>query len=107
MHPPVHPRAAKVLTLIPTDVGRPIGDLKSKLLLTDLEKIIREVIDSLVVQEREVRDSDGHWYLLAVRPYKTDDNKIDGAVVTLLDVDAIKTERAADPRKPGLRREHR
>jgi hypothetical protein len=43
------------------------------------------VIDEVQVREREVRDHDGRWYLLRVHPYRTADNKIDGAVVLLLD----------------------
>ncbi|MDB5349677.1 MAG: two-component hybrid sensor and regulator [Planctomycetota bacterium] len=84
------PSAGKVLNLIPTDLGRPIGDLKARLLLTDLEAMTREVIDTLTLKEREVQDSEGRWYLLAIRPYRTNDHKIDGAVVTLLDVDLLK-----------------
>jgi two-component system CheB/CheR fusion protein len=48
------------------------------------------VIDEVQVREREVRDHDGRWYLLRVHPYRTADNKIDGAVVLLLDIDEIK-----------------
>ena len=52
--------------------------------------MIREVIDSLETREMEVRDHDGRTYSLRIRPYRTRDNRIDGAVVTLFDIDAIK-----------------
>jgi two-component system CheB/CheR fusion protein len=84
------PAAEKVLKLIPTDVGRPIGDLKLNLDYPDLERLIVEVIDTVSVKEVETRDSAGRWYSLRVRPYKTVDNKIDGAVVALVDIDALK-----------------
>ena len=48
------------------------------------------MIDEVQVREREVRDRDGHWYLLRIHPYRTADNKIDGAVVVLLDIDEFK-----------------
>ena len=84
------PAAEKLLNLIQTDVGRPIGDLKLNLDYPDLESLIAEVIDTVSVKEREARDGAGRWYSLRVRPYKTLDNKIDGAVVALLDIDALK-----------------
>jgi len=37
-----------------------------------------------------VQDTEGHWYLMRVRPYRTWDNKIDGAVVSFHDIDAFK-----------------
>jgi two-component system CheB/CheR fusion protein len=88
------PAAEKLLNLIPTDVGRPIGDLKLNLDCPDLERLITEVIDTVGVKEVEMRDGEGRWRSLRVRPYKTLENKIDGAVVTLVDIDEIKkTER--------------
>src|SRR5262245_23109230 len=88
------PAAEKLLNLIPTDVGRPIGDLKLNLDCPDLGSLIEEVIDTVSVREVETRDGVGRWYSLRVHPYKTLENKIDGAVVSLVDIDALKkTER--------------
>jgi two-component system, chemotaxis family, CheB/CheR fusion protein len=88
------PAAEKLLKLIPTDVGRPIGDLKLNLDCPDLERLIAEVIDTVSVREIETRDGAGRWYALRIRPYKTLENKIEGAVVVLVDIDALKkTER--------------
>jgi two-component system CheB/CheR fusion protein len=50
-----------------------------------LEDVVREVIETLEMRERRVTDKEGRHYLLRVRPYRTTENKIDGAVVTLLD----------------------
>lgn len=88
------PAAEKLLNLIQTDVGRPIGDLKLNLDFPDLERLIAEVIDTVSVKEVETRDAAGRWHSLRVRPYKTLENKIEGAVVVLVDIDALKkTER--------------
>jgi two-component system CheB/CheR fusion protein len=64
--------------------------------------MIRDVIESLANREREVRDRKGHTYSLRVRPYRTTDNKIDGAVVTLMDIDELKRQFGLDvpPREP-------
>lgn len=79
------PTAEKALNLIPTDVGRPISDIKPNIDVPDLERIISEVIETVTIQEREVRARDGSWYTLRVRPYKDVENRIDGAVLALLD----------------------
>lgn len=88
------PQAEKVLGLIATDVGRPISDIKPQINVPDLEELIVEVIDTGSVKEREVQDREGRWYAMRVRPYQTLDNKIDGAVVVLLDIDALKRSKA-------------
>jgi two-component system CheB/CheR fusion protein len=84
------PQAERVLNLIATDVGRPISDIKFKINLPDLEELIAEVISTISVKEREVQDKQGRWYSMHIRPYKTLDNKIDGAVVVLIDINDLK-----------------
>jgi two-component system CheB/CheR fusion protein len=84
------PKAQAVLSLIPGDLGRPITDLKCSLDLPDLHASIVRVLDSLNVEEREIQDRAGHWYGLRIRPYRTADNRINGVVLTLLDIDALK-----------------
>jgi two-component system, chemotaxis family, CheB/CheR fusion protein len=86
------PMAERVLNLIATDVGRPIGNIRPNIDCPDLEALINGVIETMTVQEREVRDNEGAWYLLRVRPYKDVDNRIDGAVLVLLDIDAMRRQ---------------
>jgi two-component system CheB/CheR fusion protein len=80
------PQAEKVLNLFPADIGRPISDFRPKINVPDLEQVFLDVIDDLSVRERHVEDEDGRSYSLWVRPYRTSDNKIDGAVMALFDV---------------------
>lgn len=84
------PQAEKVLSIIPTDVGRPIGDIKLKINLPDLEELITEVIETGSFKTREVQDRQGRWYSMHVRPYRTMDNRIEGAVILLIDIDDLK-----------------
>jgi two-component system, chemotaxis family, CheB/CheR fusion protein len=86
------PRAERLLNLARADVGRPIGDIRVQLDL-DLGSLLGEVIDTVTAQGREVKAKDGRWYSLRVRPYLTLENKVDGAVLTLTDVDAIRRAR--------------
>jgi two-component system CheB/CheR fusion protein len=84
------PMAERVLNLIPGDLDRPIGHIKPNIDCPDLEQLILESIDTVAPVEREVRDQGGRWYSLRIRPYKNVENKIDGAVLTLFDVDVPK-----------------
>jgi two-component system CheB/CheR fusion protein len=84
------PAAECLLRVLAGDVGRLITDLQLRIDVPDLEQLLREVIDSMALKEREVQDEEGRWYAMQVRPYKTLDNRIDGAVVTLVDIDETK-----------------
>jgi two-component system CheB/CheR fusion protein len=83
-------QAATLLDLIAEDEGRLITDLRLPLDVSDLDLRLAEVIDSVVVQEHEVQDDQGRWYSMRLRPYRSPDNKIDGAVIMLVDIDAQK-----------------
>lgn len=82
--------AGKALNLIATDIGRPISDIRPNINVPDLDKMILEVIDSLTIKEQEIQDMQGRWYSMTIRPYKTVDNRIDGAIVTLEDINDLK-----------------
>jgi two-component system, chemotaxis family, CheB/CheR fusion protein len=82
--------AETVLRLIPTDVGRPIGHLQFNLVMPELESLILQVLDTVSTRELEVQDREGHWYSLRIRPYRTPERKIDGAVLLLIDIDSLK-----------------
>ncbi|MCI0357776.1 MAG: PAS domain-containing protein [Planctomycetaceae bacterium] len=81
------PMAERVLNLIPGDIGRPISHIKPNINCPDLEKLIGQVIDSVSVEQREVEDAQGRMFSLTIRPYENVDNRIDGALLVLLDVD--------------------
>jgi two-component system, chemotaxis family, CheB/CheR fusion protein len=84
------PRAEKELNLLATDIGQPIGRIKTNLDFPALEKTIGEVIKTMSTREKEVQSKDGRVYSLRVRPYVTIDNKIDGAVLALVDITDLK-----------------
>jgi len=82
------PTARNTFNITDPDVGRRITELKPNIDIPELEKLIHDVIDTLSVREREVRDKQGGRYSLRIRPYRTADNKIDGAVLTLVDINS-------------------
>jgi two-component system CheB/CheR fusion protein len=84
------PAAEKKFNLIPTDVGRPLSQISTTLQCPDLTTLITETIDTVSPLERTVQDDQGETYLLRIRPYKTPDNRIDGAVIALFDFSPAK-----------------
>jgi two-component system CheB/CheR fusion protein len=81
------PMAEKKFNLIPSDIGRPLSQITTTLQCPELPALIMETIDSVSPVERTVQDTQGETYLLRIRPYKTPDNRIDGAVIALFDLD--------------------
>ena len=83
------PSASSSLT-----IGRPIGHLRLGREFPDLEAMVREAIETPVPVEREVQASDGRSYSVRVRPYRAAGDRIEGAVVSFIDIDDLKrTER--------------
>ncbi|HET7583441.1 MAG TPA: chemotaxis protein CheB [Gemmatimonadaceae bacterium] len=82
--------ADRLVNVIPTDVGRPLSDITPNIDVPDLVAMVRGVMETLNVVEREVRDDQGHWYALRIRPYKTAGQRIDGAVLVFQDIDERK-----------------
>ena len=84
------PRARGVLNVQATDVGRPIDEIKPNVGVTDLEEQVAAVIASGAHREAEVQDRQGHWYRLQILPSQDSDGNIDGAILSLVDIDALK-----------------
>ncbi|MCW3999672.1 MAG: PAS domain-containing protein [Candidatus Bathyarchaeota archaeon] len=84
------PLAQDTLGLIPTDVGRPITNIRLNVQVKAIEKLITEVITKLTTIKLELQDNNGRWFELRVRPYITEEKRIDGAVISLIDIDEIK-----------------
>lgn len=108
--------AEKIFNLLAADRGRPLSGVRHNLVIPKaesaipgslraanesklrdenlspypIENLIREVIDTVREQEQEVRDRDGRWYSLRVKPYMAVDNKVDGAVLVLVDITDLK-----------------
>ncbi len=88
------PATKSLFKIIPTDIGRPLSDLNSWAgddgLLTDANTVLR----SLSPLEREIRARDGLWYIRRIMPYRAQDDRVEGVVVTFVDI--TERRRAAD-----------
>ena len=85
------PPMQKLISVLPSDIGRPLSDIRLHLSIDNLEPLLKEVLDTLGTHESEVQDRYGRWYLLRIRPYRTSDNKIEGLVVVLVDIDQLRS----------------
>ena len=84
------PLSEKLFNLKASDLGRSIFDINLDLQTPDLKGTIEEVVAQDVDKELEVRGPHGRWFLVRIRPYRTADNKIEGAVLAFVDIDRIK-----------------
>ncbi len=89
------PRAAELFNLMPFDQGRPIWHLRARLDYPTLEPDVRRVMANMIPLEHQVQADDGRWFLVSVRPYRTIEDKIDGVVITCVDISNSKANEAA------------
>ncbi|AEG91512.1 PAS domain S-box protein [Ramlibacter tataouinensis] len=80
------PSAVRIFNLIPTDLGRPLADLATRLEYRELGDDARRVLERLIPVEREVGLADGNWFLTRLLPYRTLDDRIAGVVLSFIDI---------------------
>jgi two-component system CheB/CheR fusion protein len=78
--------ATRVINLIQVDIGRPIGDISTKLEDVNISEVAQAVSKDLVFRQREVHTGDGSYFMMRVAPYRTIENVIDGVVITFADL---------------------
>ena len=83
-------RASKIINLRESDIGRPLSDLTTSLQYTSLHEDVHETVRTLKFSEKQMLTSDGRWFSVRIMPYRRLDNVIDGAVITFVDITAIK-----------------
>ncbi len=83
-------QATKIFKLIKSDIGRPFTDQTSQLLYPDLPEDAREVLRTLIFIEKQISTNDGRWFSIRIMPYRTFDDRIDGLVITFIDISELK-----------------
>jgi two-component system, chemotaxis family, CheB/CheR fusion protein len=84
------PAIASLYNLIPSDQGRPVTDIVSRLRYANLRKDCQQVLETLEPLERRVvRDDDTTHYLMRILPYRNPDSHVDGTIITFVDVTSI------------------
>jgi two-component system, chemotaxis family, CheB/CheR fusion protein len=92
------PRAQDLFNVIPSDLGRPLAHLTHRLRTDDLPELARSVLQTLRVVEREVQTRDGRRYLARLLPYRSLEDRIDGVVLTFVEVSDLRNAVAARDR---------
>jgi two-component system, chemotaxis family, CheB/CheR fusion protein len=80
------PATKSLFSVIPSDVGRPLADLSSPAADGSLLADARTVLQSLTPLEREIETQSGAWYIRRILPYRTQDNGVEGVVITFADI---------------------
>jgi len=83
------PEAQKFLGLIPADVGRPLLNINPTIEIPDFQSHVLHVMSNLRPVEKELRDRKGGRFQLRILPCRTVDNKIDGAVITIIGINTV------------------
>ena len=89
------PAARSVFRVISTDIGRPLADLAAVAKDDDLDTDARHVLETSEPIERETVDDSGQWFLRRIQPYRTEGEKVEGVVITYLDITERKRTNAA------------
>jgi two-component system CheB/CheR fusion protein len=89
------PQTTKIIKLIPSDVGRPITDIVTDLNYRDLADDAHKVLKTLMFIEKQASARVGRWYTVRIMPYRTQEDQIDGVVITFADITVAKTLEAA------------
>ncbi|MHB8770629.1 MAG: PocR ligand-binding domain-containing protein [Syntrophales bacterium] len=89
------PPLTRLMSLIPTDLGRPFADILLRFTDETLMDDARRVLVDLTPVARELRADDGRWYIRRIMPYRTRDDRIEGVVVTFVDVTELKQAETA------------
>ncbi|MHB9097420.1 MAG: CheR family methyltransferase [Syntrophales bacterium] len=84
------PAITRLMSLIPSDTGRPIADVLLHFSDETLLEDARCVLADLTPRSREVRAEDGRWFIRRIMPYRTKDDRIEGVVLTFIDITDLK-----------------
>ncbi|HYA02166.1 MAG TPA: CheR family methyltransferase, partial [Syntrophobacteria bacterium] len=84
------PASTRLFSLIPSDAGRPIADVLRRFTDETMLDNARHVLADLTPLSKEVQAEDGGWYIRRITPYRTKDDRIEGVVVTFVDVCDLK-----------------
>jgi two-component system, chemotaxis family, CheB/CheR fusion protein len=80
----------KLFKLRTTDIGRPFTDIVSDLQYPEIAENSFEVLQTLIYKEREIITRDKRWFKVRIMPYRTFDERIDGVVITFIDITIAK-----------------
>ena len=82
--------ATKIFKLIRSDIGRPFTDQVTDIFYPEMAEDARKVLKTLVFIEKQIPGKNGSWYSIRIMPYITNDNSVDGLVITFINITDLK-----------------
>jgi two-component system CheB/CheR fusion protein len=83
-------QTTKIIKLIKSDIGRPFTDLVTDLVYPELSADALEVLKTLIFIQKPIPTTDGRWFSIRIMPYRTLDDRIDGLVITFINISELK-----------------
>jgi len=83
-------QATKIFKLIKSDIGRPITDQVSDINYPEMAEDAMKVLNTLVFIEKQISGKDGQWFNVRIMPYRTFEDRIDGLVITFINISELK-----------------
>jgi len=83
-------QTTKIFKLIKSDIGRPFTDLVTDLIYPELSADALEVLKTLIFIQKPIPTIDGRWFIIRIMPYRTLDDRIDGLVITFINISELK-----------------
>ena len=96
------PSAERLFHLLPGDTGRPLGDIRMRIVVPDLDDLISGVMENGHDVQREVKADDGQWYSVRLFPYRTRDRVINGVLLAFVDIAELKLSQDATRKEESL-----
>ena len=88
------PAIVQQFDLHASDLGRPITSFSNTFENLDIEQLCKMVLENNVRHDQELQDRFGNYYLLRMLPYMTDQEQVEGIVITFVDInDLARTRR--------------
>jgi two-component system, chemotaxis family, CheB/CheR fusion protein len=84
------PRATELFNLIKSDIGRPLMDITHRLDYPQLVDDARTAFQTLRLVEREVTASGDRHFVVRMLPFRTAEDKIEGAILSFVEVTLLR-----------------
>ena len=81
---------SRIVHLRESDIGRPLTELASTLIYPELNDDAKQTLRTLTFTEKQITTTDGLWFMVRIKPYRTLSNVIQGVVITFIDITAAK-----------------
>lgn len=84
------PQVSELFNIRGVDRGRPLTELNSQLTENSILENAQQVLDKLTPYTTEIKDNQERWYLTRILPYRSAEDRIEGVVITFVNINELK-----------------